>query len=101
MEAPSKHFFVCNSFRLTGEAQGMCNKKKAVSLLQYLSDEIISRGIDAMVSSTGCLKVCEKGPVLIVQPDNIWYGQMNEERIDALLDGIEEGVLPTEGRLTP
>ena len=79
----------------------MCNKKKAVSLLQYLSDEIISRGIDAMVSSTGCLKVCEKGPVLIVQPDNIWYGQMNEERIDALLDGIEEGVLPTEGRLTP
>ncbi len=101
MEAPSKHFFVCNSFRLTGEAQGMCNKKKAVSLLQYLSDEIISRGIDAMVSSTGCLKVCEKGPVLIVQPDNIWYGQMNEERIDALLDGIEEGTLPAEGRLTP
>ncbi len=79
----------------------MCNKKKAVSLLQYLSDEIISRGIDAMVSSTGCLKVCEKGPVLIVQPDNIWYGQMNEERIDALLDGIEEGTLPAEGRLTP
>ena len=101
MQAPSKHFFVCNSFRLTGEAQGMCNKKKAVSLLQYLSDEIISRGIDAMVSSTGCLKVCEKGPVLIVQPDNIWYGQMNEERIDALLDGIEEGTLPAEGRLTP
>ena len=99
MQVPAKHFFVCNSFRLTGDAQGMCNKKKAVSLLQYLNDEIISRGIDAMVSSTGCLKVCEKGPVMIVQPDNVWFGEMTEERIDAVLDGIEDGELPAEGRL--
>jgi (2Fe-2S) ferredoxin len=99
MQVPAKHFFVCNSFRLTGDAQGFCNKKNAVSLLQYLNDEIISRGIDGMVSSTGCLKVCERGPVMIVQPDNIWYGGMNEERIDAILDGIEDGELPMEGRL--
>lgn len=99
MQVPNRHFFVCNSFRLQGEAQGVCNKKKAVSLLQYLSDEIISRGIDAMVSSTGCLKVCDRGPVMIVQPDNIWYGYMSEERIDAILDGIEDGELPAEGRL--
>ncbi len=99
MQVPSRHFFVCNSFRLQGEAQGVCNKKKAVSLLQYLSDEVISRGLDAMVSSKGCLKVCDRGPVMIVQPDNIWYGHMSEERIDAILDGIEDGELPAEGRL--
>jgi len=99
MQVPSRHFFICNSFRLQGEAQGVCNKKKAVSLLQYLSDEVISRGLDAMVSSTGCLKVCDRGPVMIVQPDNIWYGHMSEERIDAILDGIEDGELPAEGRL--
>lgn len=99
MQIPNRHFFVCNSFRLQGDAQGFCNKKNAVSLLQYLNDEIISRGIDAMVSSTGCLKVCDRGPVLIVQPDNIWYGKMSEERIDAILDGIEYGELPEDGRL--
>ncbi|HSQ41366.1 MAG TPA: (2Fe-2S) ferredoxin domain-containing protein [Fibrobacteraceae bacterium] len=99
MQIPAKHFFLCNSFRLTGEAQGMCNKKKAVALLQYLNDEIISRGMDAMVSSTGCLKACEKGPVMIVQPDNVWYGEVTEERIDEVLDGIENGELPAEGRL--
>jgi len=99
MQVPAKHFFVCNSFRLTGDAQGVCNKKSAVSLLQYLNDEIISRGIDGMVSSTGCLKVCDRGPVMIVQPDNVWFGKMSEERIDEILDGIEKGELPLEGRL--
>lgn len=100
MKAPSKHFFVCNSFRLNGDAQGVCNKKSAVSLLQYLNDEIISRGLDALVSSTGCLKVCDRGPVMIVQPDNIWYGHMSEDRIDEILEGIENGDLPVEGRIT-
>jgi (2Fe-2S) ferredoxin len=38
--------------------------------------------------------------VLIVQPDNIWYGHMNEERVDEILDGIENGELPAEGRIS-
>jgi hypothetical protein len=26
-----------------------------------------------MVSSTGCLKLCEKGPVVLVYPQGYWY----------------------------
>ncbi len=91
MNKPKYHFFVCNSFRLTGEPQGICNKKGAPGLLQYLEEEIIDRGIDAMVSSTGCLKQCEKGPVMIIYPDNYWYGEVTEEIIDEILDALEEG----------
>ncbi len=93
MNKPKYHFFVCNSFRLTGEPQGICNKKGAPGLLQYLEEEIIDRGIDAMVSSTGCLKQCEKGPVMIIYPDNYWYGEVTEEVIDEILDALEEGKL--------
>ncbi|MCK5267412.1 MAG: (2Fe-2S) ferredoxin domain-containing protein [Spirochaetes bacterium] len=91
MKKPEHHIFVCNSFRLTGEPQGTCNKKGAPELLQYIEEEIIDRGIDAMVSSTGCLKMCEKGPVMIIYPNNYWYGNINEEVVDEILDALENG----------
>ena len=54
MEKPEYHIFVCNSFRVAGDPQGVCNRKDAVSLLQILEEEVGDRGLDAMVSSTGC-----------------------------------------------
>ncbi|MCK4797135.1 MAG: (2Fe-2S) ferredoxin domain-containing protein [Spirochaetes bacterium] len=90
MKKPKYHIFICNSFRLKGEPQGVCNKKGAPELLQYIEGEIIDRGIDALVSSTGCLKQCEKGPVMVIYPNNYWYGEVNEEVIDEILDALEE-----------
>ena len=90
MKKPKYHIFICNSFRLKGEPQGTCNKKGAPELLQYIEGEIIDRGIDALVSSTGCLKQCEKGPVMVVYPNNYWYGEVTEEIIDEILDALEE-----------
>ena len=91
MNKPDYHFFVCNSFRLSGEAQGVCHKKDASSLLQYLEEEILDRGLDGMVSSTGCLKLCDKGPVMAVCPAGWWYGNLDEEKLDAILDALEDG----------
>jgi (2Fe-2S) ferredoxin len=90
MEKPTYHIFVCNSFRLSGEPQGVCNKKGAVNLLQMLQDEVVDRGIDAMISSTGCLKLCDKGPVMVVYPQGWWYTEVDEGKIDDILDAMEE-----------
>ncbi len=91
MQKPDYHVFVCNSFRVGGDPQGTCNRKDATGLLQYLEEEIVDRGIDAVVSSTGCLKMCEKGPVVVVYPQAWWYGEVNEETIDQILDAMEQG----------
>lgn len=99
MNKPEYHILVCNSFRISGDPQGICNRKDAKSLLQYLEGEILDRGLDAMISSTGCLKACEKGPIMVVHPANVWYGKVDEEAIDAILDGIEEGELIEEYRI--
>jgi (2Fe-2S) ferredoxin len=89
---PEKQILVCNSFRVGGEAKGVCNKKGVSDLIQYLEEEILDRGIDALVSTTGCLKACDHGPILVVQPDNIWYEKVdNEATIDAILDALEDG----------
>ena len=91
MQKPTYHLLVCNSFRLSGDPQGVCNKKGAPSLLQYLEDEIVDRGIDAQVTATGCLKVCDRGPAMVVYPQGTWYGNLDEGKLDEILDALEEG----------
>jgi (2Fe-2S) ferredoxin len=91
MQTPEYHFFICNSYRVGGEAQGVCNKKGAPDLLQYLEGEILDRGMDAMVSSTGCLKVCTRGPVMVLYPQGRWFSEVTEEKIDAILDELQDG----------
>jgi (2Fe-2S) ferredoxin len=90
MQKPEYHIFVCNSFRLAGDPQGVCNRKDAVNLLQTLENEVVDRGIDAMISSTGCLKMCEKGPVMVIYPQAWWYTEVDEDRLDQILDALEE-----------
>jgi (2Fe-2S) ferredoxin len=92
LQKPKHHIFVCASFRTKGEAQGVCNRKNSTSLIQYLESELVDRGLDdVLVSSTGCLKLCNRGPVMMIYPDNYWYGEVDEEAIDEILDALEEG----------
>jgi len=93
MEKPSHHILVCASFRASGEAQGICHKKGANSFLPYIASELEDRDMDdVLVSSTGCLNICEEGPVMIVYPQGHWYkGVTSEDAIDEILDALEEG----------
>jgi Ferredoxin len=94
MKKPDYHILVCNSYRVAGDAQGACNKKGAVNLLQYLSEEASERGLDVAVSTTACLNVCTQGPVMVIHPNNFWYGGIDsEDKIDEILDALEEGEL--------
>ena len=92
MEKPEHHIFVCMSFRGL-EPKGKCIKKKAGELLGYLEAELADRGLNnVMVSTTGCLKLCDQGPVLVIYPEGYWYQQVNdEEAIDSILDALENG----------
>ncbi len=96
MGIPANQILVCQSFRLKGDPQGICFKKTE-GFLQYLEEEILDRGLDCQVVATGCLKQCEQGPTMVVQPNNWWFkGVDSEEVIDAILDGLEDGAPPEE-----
>jgi (2Fe-2S) ferredoxin len=93
---PSHHIFVCASFRGV-EAKGKCLKKDSLQLIGYLQDELTARGLDALVSSTGCLNLCDEGPVLIVYPEGHWYRAVDsEEAVDRILDALEDGSVASE-----
>ena len=96
MGIPSNQILVCQSFRLKGDPKGICHKKTE-GFLQYLEEEILDRGLDCQVIATGCLKQCENGPAMVVEPQNWWFkGVDSEEAIDAILDGLEYGEPPAE-----
>lgn len=100
MTKPEHHLLVCASFRAAGAPQGVCHKKGSLGLLPYLQSELGDRGLSGVtVTATGCLNVCDRGPVLVVQPANLWYGGVDSEAaIDEILDGLETGT-PVAGRL--
>ncbi|MFB6320576.1 ferredoxin [Saccharicrinis sp. FJH54] len=91
MKKPEYQILVCNSYRVAGDAQGYCNKNGAKDYIPYIMEECADRGIDVAITSTACLNVCSQGPVMVIQPLNLWYGGITEERIDEILDALEEG----------
>ncbi len=91
MTKPTYHILVCNSFRMAGAPQGVCHTKGSGSLMQTLEEEILDRGLDAVVTSTGCLKVCDRGPAMVIYPQNYWYGNVTEAAIAEIFDALENG----------
>jgi (2Fe-2S) ferredoxin len=100
MALPERQILLCQSFRSKGDPKGICHKQTD-GFLQYIEEEILDRGLDIQIVATGCLKQCESGPIMVVQPDNLWFkGIDSEAAIDAVLDGLEDGEPPGDYLLT-
>ena len=97
MDKPEHHIFVCASFRAGGDPKGVCHKKGSVDLLPYIENEILDRGLDAQITSTGCMKACDYGPVMVVHSQGVWYGNVDsEDAVDEILDALEDGEVAEE-----
>ena len=101
MENTQTHIMVCCSFRTNGSPQGICHKKGSGDLLGYLESQLTEHGLDdVQVSSTGCLKVCDRGPAMIVYPAGVWYGGVaTEEDVDAILESMGRGEIAESYRI--
>lgn len=94
MNKPEHHLFICGSARATGELKGVCCNKASIDLLSYTQGEIQDRMLDGVeVSMTGCLNMCNRGPVIIDYPGGHFYEKGTEALIDDILDAIEDGEL--------
>jgi (2Fe-2S) ferredoxin len=94
MNKPTRHIFVCTSSRPTGQQKGMCLTKEGVSVMMKFIEEIEERdlGGEVFITNTGCFGLCEKGPVVVVYPDNIWYKNVSVDDVEEIMDNhIESG----------
>ena len=74
------HCLVCNG---TG-----CVSNHAFDIQKVLEREIAKHGLENEVAivATGCNGFCERGPIMVVQPENIFYQQLKEKDIPFLVE---------------
>ena len=98
MQKPAKHIFVCTSSRPNGTQKGFCHTKTGVDVMQKFMEEIEERGSggEVFLTNTGCFGICEKGPIVVVYPDNVWYGSVCAEDVAEILDSHIDGGTPVE-----
>ncbi|PKG31502.1 2Fe-2S ferredoxin [Methanoregula sp.] len=96
MQKPKYHIFICTSSRPNGQQKGFCHTKEGVAVMAKFMEEIEERGIggEVFLSNTGCFGICEKGPVVVVYPDNVWYGSVTVADVTEILDSHIEGGNP-------
>jgi (2Fe-2S) ferredoxin len=66
-----------------------CSARGADRALEALRSRVRADGIEddrALVSATGCLFPCNHAPVVAVQPDDVWYGGIDENEVQQLVD---------------
>ena len=56
-------------------------------------EEVNDRDIEdeVMVSQMGCVGLCSMGPVVMVYPDTIWYGNVTPDDMEEIVDALEAG----------
>lgn len=65
-----------------------CQASGGVDVLETLQNEIEKRALnkDVKVIKTGCFGFCEKGPIVKVIPDNIFYIEVDMEKAVKIID---------------
>ena len=96
---PTKHIFVCTSSRINGQQKGYCHSKEGVDLVMKFMEEVEERelGGEVFISNTGCFGICEKGPIVVVYPDNVWYGAVTVSDVEVIMEEHIEGGIPVAG----
>ena len=96
MNKPTKHIFICTSSRINGQQKGYCHSKDAVDLVMKFMEEVEERelGGQVFISNTGCFGICEKGPIVVVYPENIWYGSVTVDDVEVIMEEHIEGGTP-------
>ena len=81
-----KHIFVCTNERTTKSPRGDCASCGGISirkrLVQLINQHDLKNKIRA--NKSGCLDVCELGPVIVVYPQNFWYTKVKLEDINEI-----------------
>jgi (2Fe-2S) ferredoxin len=103
MPKPERHVLVCLNQRPEDSPKGSCGARGADALCDRLRAAVHERGLGQriMVSRTGCLKHCARGPVLCVYPEGVWYAGVRESDIAEVLERHLIGGEPVVRLLMP
>lgn len=93
-----RHVFVCTNTRPEGAPRPSCSPDGKGSLHTQIQQLTKAAGLGATVriNKSGCLDQCEHGPVVVVYPEAVWYGNVRPEDAAAIVEEHLIGGHPVE-----
>jgi (2Fe-2S) ferredoxin len=87
-----RHVFVCTG----GEscpAQGDVEK-----FIKTLRAGVLTSGrqVEVRINKAGCFSQCGHGPMIVVYPENVWYGGVQESDLQEILESHIVGGVPVK-----
>lgn len=62
-----------------------CVASGSLKVLEVLKKEVVARGVDAEIEATGCQGLCQKGPLMVVEPDGYFYQKVQGPHIPKII----------------
>ncbi len=85
---PGKHIFVCVNERQDIN-KSACAKVAGLEIFAKLKQEVLSRGLNAWVTKTGCMGFCnDVGATVAIYPDKKLFTHVKEEDIPKILEYV-------------
>lgn len=87
MIKPEYHVFVCTSSRINGTQKGYCHSNNSTEIVTNFIEALEENDISdkVMVTNTGCLGLCNEGPIVIIYPEGTWYGKVTPDDVDEIV----------------
>lgn len=90
METPEhskkKIVYVCQKLRPDTHRRPCCMRVGAAKVLRAFHEEVQTQRCEQIeVEETACLGACSKGCVVLVHPDNVWYGNVTEADVSEIV----------------
>ena len=93
-----RYLFVCNNRRPDDAPKPSCAVRGSEGVHAALKSQIAEKGLaklDARVCLSSCLDVCSAGVTVLVEPDQIFLGNVTEKDVPAIVEGLQTGVFPS------
>jgi (2Fe-2S) ferredoxin len=88
LPAFERHVFVCCNARPEGAPRPSCTRDGTSGLHAELQQRVKAAGLGGKVriNKSGCLDQCEHGPMVVVYPEAVWYGNVQPGDAAAIVD---------------
>lgn len=97
MPLRKRYLFVCVNRRPDDAPKGSCAARGSEGVHAALKAAVAARGlarVEARPCTSSCLDVCGSGPVVLVEPDQVFLGRVTEADVPAIVDALAGGEWP-------